>query len=169
MKKTKILVLITLLIIAIIGMRKLDINLRYNMGMYDYYRYNTTLTQEEKDLLQEKHFLVGVYNDPPLAFINKFNNHNAGIMVDYLSQLGIELSNNIHLKVGSQDYLRDAMKSDELDIMVMENTNENKKEFGLSQSLCVVKGKIFVKNSSSIKELEHLKDKTFVVLERDNF
>lgn len=168
MKKRKILVLMTLLIIGIIGMRKLDINLRYNMGMHDYYKYNATLTQKEKDLLQEKHFLVGVYNDPPLAFINKFNNHNAGIMVDYLSQLAIELSNNIHLKVGSQDYLRDAMKNDELDIMVMENTDENKKEFSISQSLCVVKGKIFVKNSSNIKELEDIKDKTFVVLERDN-
>jgi nitrogen-specific signal transduction histidine kinase/ABC-type amino acid transport substrate-binding protein len=168
MKKRKILVLMTLLIIGIIGMRKLDINLRYNMGMHDYYKYNATLTQKEKDLLQEKHFLVGVYNDPPLAFINKFNNHNAGIMVDYLSQLAIELSNNIHLKVGSQDYLRNAMKSDELDIMVMENTDENKKEFGISQSLCVVKGKIFVKNSSNIKDLEDIKDKTFVVLERDN-
>ena len=85
MKKGKILVLITLLIIGSIGMRKLDINLRYNMGMRDYYKYNTRLTEKEKDFLQEKHFLVGVYNDPPLAFTNRFNNYNAGIMVDYLS------------------------------------------------------------------------------------
>ncbi|QZY55171.1 ATP-binding protein [Crassaminicella profunda] len=168
MKKGKILILITFLLIGSIGMRKLDINLRYNMGMCDYYKYNTTLTEKEKDLLQEKHFLVGVYNDPPLAFINKFNNYNAGIMVDYLSQLAIELSSNIHLKVGSQDYLMKAMKNDEVDIMVMENTDENKKEFDISQSLCVVKGKIFVKNNSNIKDIEDIKDRTLVVLERDN-
>ncbi|WP_432665650.1 transporter substrate-binding domain-containing protein [Wukongibacter baidiensis] len=168
MKRGKILVLITLLIICGIGMRKLDINLRYNMGMREYYKYNTELTEKEKELLKEKHFLVGVYNDPPLSFINEFNNYNTGIMVDYLSQLEIELRSNIHLKVGSQDFLIDAMRSDDLDVMVMENTYQNRKEFDISQSLCVIKGKILVKNNSVIKEIEDIKDKTLVVLERDN-
>ena len=168
MKKGKIIILIILLIIGSIGIRKLDINLRYNMGMSEYYKYNTPLTEKEKELLKEKHFLVGVYNDPPLAFINEFNNYNAGIMVDYLSQLAIELRSNIHLKVGSEDYLINALKSNEVDVMVMEKTDENKKKFGISEPLCVVKVKILVKNNSNIENVEDLKDMTLVTLGRDN-
>lgn len=168
MKKGKIIILIFLLTIGSIGIRMLDINLRYNIGMPEYYKYNTPLTEKEKELLKEKPFLVGVYNDPPLAYINEFNNYNTGIMVDYLSQLAIELRSNIHLKVGSEDYLIKAMKSDEVDIMVMENTYENEKEFEISQPLCVVKGKILVKNNSNIENVEDLDGKTLVALERDN-
>lgn len=168
MKKGKIIILIILLIIGSIGIRKLDLNIRYNMGMREYFKYNTVLTEKEKELLKEKHLLVGVYNDPPLAFINEFNNYNTGIMVDYLSQLAIELRSNIHLKVGSEDYLINAMKSDEVDVMVMENTDENKIEFGISEPLCVVKVKILVKNNSNIENVEDLKDMALVALERDN-
>lgn len=168
MKKGKIVILIILLIIGSIAIRKLDINLRYNMGMREYYKYNTALTEKEKEFLKEKHFLVGVYNDPPLAFINEFNNYNTGIMVDYLSQLAIELRSNIHLRVGSEDYLINAMKNDEVNVMVMENTDENKKKFDISQPLCVVNVKILVKNNSDIENVEDLKDMTLVALERDN-
>ncbi|MDF2546766.1 MAG: putative sensor histidine kinase [Anaerosolibacter sp.] len=168
MKKGKIIILIILLIIGSIGIRKLDLNIRYNMGMREYFKYNTVLTEKEKELLKEKHLLVGVYNDPPLAFINEFNNYNTGIMVDYLSQLEIELRSNIHLKVGSEDYLINAMKSDEVDVMVMENTDESKIEFGISEPLCVVKVKILVKNNSNIENVEDLKDMALVALERDN-
>lgn len=168
MKKRKIIILIILLIIGSIGIRKLDINLRYDMGMREYYKHNTALTEKEKELLKEEPFLVGVYNDPPLSFINEFNNYNTGIMVDYLSQLAIELRSNIHLKVGSEDYLIDAMKSDEVDVMVMENTDENQKEFDISQPLCIVKVKILVKTNSSIEDVKDLKDMTLVALERDN-
>ncbi|WP_129600637.1 ATP-binding protein [Anaerophilus nitritogenes] len=168
MKKGKIIILIILLISGFIGIRKLDINLRYNIGMREYYKYNTPLTEKEKELLKKKPFIVGVYNDPPLAFINEFNNYNTGIMVDYLSQLAIELSSNIHLRVGSKEYLLNAIKSDEVDIMVVENTYKNKKEFDISQPLCVVKGKILVKNNSNIENIKDLKDMTLVALERDN-
>ncbi|WP_053955427.1 ATP-binding protein [Inediibacterium massiliense] len=168
MKKRKIIILTILLIMGFISIRKLDINLRYNMGMREYYKYNTPLSEKEKELLKKKPFIVGVYNDPPLAFINEFNNYNTGIMVDYLSQLAIELSSNIHLKVGSKDYLLDAMKSDEVDVMVVENTYQNKKEFDISQPLCVVKVKILVKNNSNIENIKDLKDMTLVTLERDN-
>ena len=168
MKKGKIIILIILLIIGSIGIRKLDINLRYNMEMSEYYKYNTPLSEKEKELLKGKPFLVGVYNDPPLAFINEFNNYNAGIMVDYLSQLAIELVSNIHLKVGSEDYLINAMKNGEVDVMVMENTDENKKEFGISEPLCVLKVKILVKNNSNIENVKDLEDMTLVALGRDN-
>ncbi|GKT21075.1 hypothetical protein ADUPG1_011817, partial [Aduncisulcus paluster] len=44
---------------------------------------------DEKAYKMENAILVGVYDDPPLAYINAFNNHNVGILIDYLSQLTI--------------------------------------------------------------------------------
>lgn len=168
MKKIKVFVLIIILVICALGVRKADISLRYNIGMFDYYKYNTPLTDNETKYMEKEHFLIGVYDDPPLAFINKFNNYNAGIMVDYLSQLEIELSRDIHLKVDSQEYLKKAILKNDVDVMVIENILENQKDFGISQPLCVVKGKVMVKNTSSINDIRGLSGKTLVVLESDN-
>ncbi|WP_312653745.1 ATP-binding protein [Aminipila sp.] len=167
MKKKKILLLIVLLVICVVGIRKLDLNLKYNLSVLDYYKYNSVLTPREKTLLQEKPFLVGLYNDPPLAFLNEFNNYNTGIVVDYLSQLAIELRNDIHLKVESEEYLSDALNNEEIDIAVVERTPDNEKRFEISQPLCVVKGKILVKNNLDIDSIYDLNDMRLVALKSD--
>lgn len=157
-----------LLVICVVGIRKLDLNLKYNLSVLDYYKYNSVLTQKEKTLLQEKPFLVGLYNEPPLAFLNEFNNYNTGIVVDYLSQLAIELRNDIHLKVESEECLSEALRNEEIDIAVVERTPENEKNFEVSQPLCVVKGKILVKNNLDIDSIYDLNDMRLVALKSDN-
>nr|WP_315023466.1 transporter substrate-binding domain-containing protein [uncultured Aminipila sp.] len=168
MKKKKILLLIILLVICVVGIRKLDLNLKYNLSVLDYCKYNSVLTQREKTLLQEKPFLVGLYNEPPLAFLNEFNNYNTGIVVDYLSQLAIELRNDIHLKVESEAYLSDALNNEEIDIAVVERTPENEQKFEISQPLCVVKGKVLVKNNLGIDNIYDLTNMRLVALKSDN-
>ena len=168
MKKKKIIILIILLVLGSIGIRKLDLNLRYGMGMIEYYKYNAVFTSKEEEFLKEKPLLVGVDNDPPLAYLNEFNSYNTGIMVDYLSQLAIELGNDIHLKVGSKEYLDEALNGKEIDLAVMEKTFENEKKFDMTHPLCVVKGKIIVKNNLDIDNIVDLKDKTLVSLKSDN-
>lgn len=168
MKKKRILLLIILLVICVVGIKKLDLNLKYSLSVQDYYKYNSVLTPKEKNLLQEKPFLVGLYNEPPLAFLNEFNNYNTGIVVDYLSQLAIELRNDIHLKVESEEYLSDALNNGEINIAVVERTLENEKKFEISQPLCVVKGKILVKNNLDIDSIYDLSDMRLVALKNDN-
>lgn len=168
MKKRKIAILIILLIIGVTLISKLDINLRYKIGLIDYHKHNAPLTEMENELTREKAFLVGVYNYPPLAYTNEFNNYNAGIMVDYLSQIAIESGSNILIKVKSNDYLIDALKKDEVDVIVIENTKETSQEISITQPLCVVKTKILVRKDSNIETIKDLNDKVLVALEKDN-
>lgn len=168
MKKKKILLLIILLFIGIIGIRKLDLNLKYNLNIFDYYKYNSVLTLNEKELIEERPFIVGLYNEPPLTFLSEFNNYNKGIVIDYLSQLAIELSTDIHLKVESKEYLSKALNNEEVDIAVVERTEENKKKFEITQPLCVVKGKILVKNNLDINSIYDLRNMCLVTLKSDN-
>lgn len=168
MKKNRIIILIILLIIVVSVIRNLDLNLRYDIDALEYYAYNSPLTSGEETLLKEKPLIVGVHNDPPLAYLNEFNNYNAGIVVDYLSQLAIELRSDIHLKVGSEDYLLNALNNDEVDIAVIERTDENEADFDMSQPLCVVNGKIVVTNDLKINNLDDLSGMTLVALKSDN-
>lgn len=168
MNKKKIVMLLILLIGVSIGIRVLDLKLRYSMSCFDYYKYNGGLSVKEKEYLKENSLLVGVYNDTPLSFINEFNNNNAGIVIDYLSQLAIELGDNIHLKAGVKENLSSGINKDEIDIVVMERTAENKDAFEFSSPLCVVSGKIAVKNNSDIYSISDLENKNLATLKNDN-
>lgn len=161
-------ILIILLIVGITLVRKLDLNIKYNLSVFDYYKFNRALAPKELDLLQEKPLLVGIYNDVPLAFLNEFNNYNAGIVVDYLSQLAIELRNDIHLKVETEAYLSEALTSKEVDLAVIEKTDKNILQFEFSQPLCVVKGKILIKNNQNLKSVNDLRNHKLVALKSDD-
>lgn len=170
MKKTKIKIIIIVLIIILIFISNLDKKLRYNIGLIDYYKYNAKLMDDEFKLINEKSFLVGVYNYPPLAYTNEFNNSNIGIMIDYLSQLTIELTGNMHTKVGLYGDLLDSLERDELDIVVVENIKgeEFEEEFKITQPLCIVKSKVLVKKNSGVEKIKDLRDKKLVTLKKNN-
>lgn len=170
MKKRKIIVLTIFLFITLISISSLDKNLRYKIGLIDYYRYNAKLTKEENKLIRDRDFLVGVYNYPPLAYTNEYNNYNTGIIIDYLSQLAIEMTNDIYTKVGSDKNLVDLLEKNELDAVVIENfkNQEARKDISLTQALCIVKSKILVKKDSNIEDINDLNNKTFVILKKDN-
>lgn len=168
MNRNKIVTLVVLLIVVLIGLRSLDLKLRYNMSWSDYYRYSGGLTIREKTLLKEDTLLAGIYNDPPLSFINEFNNHNAGIMVDYVSQLAIELSSDIYLKASSKDKVLTSLERSEIDIAVIERTDDSEDAYLLSQSLCTIRGRIAVKNNSGIEGINDLDERTLVTLKKDN-
>ncbi len=166
-EEKRILLLMILALIVSIGIRNLDLRLRYNLNWFEYYEYASGLSSDEQEFLREKELLVGIYNDPPLSFINEFNNDNAGIMVDYLSQLAIEISNNIHLKAGSKKTMPEAITNKEIDIIAIEKNNENELSLAYSLPLCVVKGKVVIKSNSDIENIVDLKGQTIVALGDD--
>lgn len=168
MKKKNLFFLVTLLLVLVIVGRILDLRLRYNLNVFEYYRFNSSLTPQEEARLQKKPLLVGVYNNPPLAFLNEFNNYNAGIIVDYLAQLAIELGSDILIKVFSEEALLTALENGDIDVAVIEKTSQNSARFAVSQPLCVVKGKILVKNSEGIQGIDDLAGKNLVTLKKDN-
>jgi PAS domain S-box-containing protein len=174
MKNKKVSIFIVLLIIGIIVINAADKKLRYEIGLLDYYKYNSPLTEKENKMIREKdNFLVGIYNYPPLTYTNEFNNYNTGIAVDYLSQLAIEIGSNIHLKAGKIDHLADAQQRGEIDVIVVENIRDEKDEkiddaLKVTQPLCVVKSKILVKKDSRIETITDFDNKTLVTLQKYN-
>ena len=170
MKNKKILIFIILLIAGIILINKVDKELRYELGLTDYYKYNSPLTEKENKVIREKAFLAGIYNYPPIAYTNEFNNYNTGIVVDYLSQLAIEIGSNILLKAGKSGNLADAQQRGEVDIIVVENIRGEKtaENIEVTQPLCVIKSKILVKKDSRIETIEDLNNTTLVTLQRHN-
>jgi len=170
MNKKKIIIIILLLLVVSLVINKFDKNLRFGLGLTDYYKYNQPLTEKERIIIDETDFLAGIYDYPPLTYTNQFNNYNVGIVVDYLSQLAIELRSNIHLKAGAKDSLVEGLKNDEIDIVMLEGDYQDalKDDILLTQPLCEVKTKILVKKNLDIERPQDLKDKSLVTLTSDN-
>lgn len=168
MKKRKIALITLLFLLGALIFFKVDVSIRYDMSLSDYLKYNTDLTAREEALIREKPINVGVYDDPPLAFTNEFNNYNSGIAVDYISQLAIETRSNINLKVRPKKAIMSALYGSDVDVILLENTSENMKLVDMSIPLCVVKTRVLVPINSGTKSLQDLKGKTLVTLANDN-
>ena len=168
MKKRKIALITLLFVIAALIFFKVDVSIRYDMTLADYIRYNSDLTDREEAVIREKPINVGVYDDPPLAFTNEFNNYNSGIAVDYISQLAIETRSNVNLKVRPEKAIMSALYGSDVDVIILENNQENSKLVDMSIPLCVLKTKVLVPVNSGIKNLQHLDGKKLVTLANDN-
>ncbi|MCR3907044.1 MAG: transporter substrate-binding domain-containing protein [Tenericutes bacterium] len=168
MKKWKKVIILLLIVLGIPILMKLDIRMRYDIDFLEYIKYNSELTNQEISLIGERPLNVGVYDDPPLSFTNEFNNYNAGIVVDYISQLAIETRSNMNLKVRQNASILDSLNSNDVDIIVMENSIENSEIANLSLPLAVVKTKILVPSDSQINNVQDFEGKKIVALKDDN-
>lgn len=147
---------------------ELNTELKYNLSLRDYIYYNSEMDLSVDGIVGERALLVGVHDEAPMTFLNRFNDYNAGIIVDYISQIAIEIRNDIHLKVLQKEDTLKALEMGDVDIAVVKRTNELEEEFDLTQTLCVTKGRILVKASGEFKEVEDLRGKTLVALSSDN-
>ncbi|MFA5635257.1 MAG: transporter substrate-binding domain-containing protein [Anaerovoracaceae bacterium] len=168
MRKRKIAVIIIVIIIGLITAVTIDLKIKYNVGLLDYIEYNSALTPDEEALVKEKPLNFGIYEEPPLAFTNEFNNYNAGIVSDYISQLAIETKSNVNIKIRSKASILEALESSEIDFVVLERTPQNFQSADLTMPLFVVKTKIVVPVGSSINHLRDLEGSSLVTLISDN-
>ncbi len=168
MKKKKIAILIIAIIVGLYIALTIDIQLKYNISLLHYAKYNSKFTAAEEAFIKEKPLNFGIYEEPPLAFTNEFNNYNAGIVTDYISQLAIETKSNVNMKIRSKSSIIEALESNEIDFTILENTPDNAKAADLSIPLFVVKTKILVPAGSDINYLRDLNGRTFVTLFGDN-
>ena len=120
MKNKKITILLILIVISFILFSSIDKKLRYQLGLEEYNKYNPPLTKDKEEYIKKTDFLIGVYDYPPLVYTNEFNNYNTGIIMDYLFQLAIELSTDVHIKVDDSESLYESLNDNYIDIMVVE-------------------------------------------------
>ncbi|GAB1476964.1 transporter substrate-binding domain-containing protein [Bacillota bacterium] len=168
MKKKKIAILTVVLIAGLIGALTIDIHLKYDISLFDYAKYNSGLTGSEEALIKEKPLNFGIYEEPPLAFTNEFNNYNAGIVPDYVSQLAIETKSKVNMKIRPEESIIDALKDNEIDFTILENTPVNARMVDFSIPLFVVKTKVLVPVGSEINNIRDLNGKTLIALRDDN-
>lgn len=168
MRKKKI-ILLCLIIILFLSVSKMDKKIRFNMGLMDYYRHSRDLTIREKVLVKNNQILVGVYELPPLSYVNKFNNHNAGILIDYLSQIAIETGSEIHVKAKDLIGLNNLKTDSKLDAAIVEVSNykEPMESVLLTQPLCSSNIITIVDKNTGYKKLEDLKGGSLVSLKKD--
>lgn len=166
MDKKRILSLVPVLILSIICLYGIDISLKYKLTLADYFKYNVSLTKEEQEFLAEKPLTVSIYDDPPLSFTNSANNAHSGIVVDYLSQLAVELGNNFIIRVSPKFKQTDALQEDETDIIITAD-DDVESSLLLTQPLLISGTKALVRNTESIEHIHQLRNKTFVLLTKD--
>lgn len=168
MKRKRTIILIVILILGIVGIMKLNTQLKYNLNLRDYYHYNSEINLSLEEVVGERSLLVGVYDEPPITFLNKFNNYNAGIVVDYISQIAIEIRKDILLKVLPQRELLKTLAKGEADIVIVKRSREVEEKFDLTQTICVMKGRVLVRASDAISGIDDLHGRTLVTLTSDN-
>lgn len=166
--KRKIIIIFGLILLLIPFLIKLDVAIRYNVSLRDFYKYSKEITAVERQIIERRPLIVGLYDDVPLSFTNAFNNYNSGIVVDYISQIGIETRSNIIMKVRQRDSILENLEREEVDVIVMESTAESNEMFDLTIPLCVVKTKILVPVNSDINHYNDIRGKSLVVLKTDN-
>ncbi len=168
MKKWKINLLMLVFIMGAIGVLELNTQLKYNLNLVDYYKYNRGYNKSLENIDDERALTIGVYDEAPIAYLNQFNNYNTGLVVDYISQISIEIRSDIHLKVLQKGELFDALEQGTVDGVVAERTEDRADIFEFTQMLCVVRGRVAVPVKTGVGSIEELRGKTLVTLVSDN-
>lgn len=98
----------------------LDVLIRYNLNWIDFIKYSFALTKEEQDYLNDTDLVCGVkYNDLPLSFVNE-EDENDGILIDFLSQLSIEVENAISVKLERTEALARGLQQKQFQAVIAE-------------------------------------------------
>lgn len=165
--KKGILMTLGILVLTLL-LRHIDLEFRYGLNLIQYHQFNSAISTSEEDRIKSKPLIIGLYESPPLAYVNEFNNQSSGIMVDYLSQLATEIQTNHLLKIRSKADVLNALNNDDIDVAFIEKGSSNDKSIAYTQPLCVIKGKILVSQSSGINSQKDMKGHTLIVLQKDN-
>ncbi|NLY81772.1 MAG: transporter substrate-binding domain-containing protein [Clostridiales bacterium] len=158
MKKRLILVLVVAAYIFFIA-KSTDTMIRYNMDWLEYIKYSVGLNYGEEAYLENNNLICGVYvNEIPLSFVDEETKQNSGMVIDYISQMSIELEDEIGVAPMEADQLEVALQSGDIDIATIEKNKETVKKFNFTEPLYTLHGKILVKNASQISKIDELKN-----------
>ncbi len=136
----------------------LDVLIRYNLNWIDFIKYSFALTKEEQDYLNDTDLVCGVkYNDLPLSFVNE-EDENDGILIDFLSQLSIEVENAISVKLERTEALARGLQQKQFQAVIAERGDLPADDYYFTEPLYIMHGKMLVKDESSFQNIKDIKD-----------
>ena len=84
--RRRLIIYATFFILIIVGIKAMDVAVRYDMSFLDYLKFSAPLTDEEKSYLRSAPLKYGIdVSNAPFAFIDDEMGQNAGIIVDYFN------------------------------------------------------------------------------------
>ena len=134
----------------------LNIMIRYNLNWMDYIRYSIPLRAEEEAYLNDTDIVCGVnYNDLPLSFVND-DGEADGILIDFLSQLSVEIENNIDVCLNEEDRLEVELREPQMQAAIVAKTNTSEQQYLFTEPLYIMHGKILVREDSPFKKVNQI-------------
>lgn len=163
--KKRIVFTAIIFIICVSVIKCIDITTKYEVGILDYFKYNTALSPKERILLKSKDILYGIdVNDAPFAFVAGDSNQNTGILVDYFNQLSVVLESNMQAVPYDSYNLAVKLKSGEIDAAVLNKTPMNNQVFLFTQPLYTERSKILVVGDSRFEKISDVSDISIAVI-----
>ncbi len=145
----------------------LNIMIRYNLNWIDYIKYSIPLTEEEESYLRDTEIVCGVnYNDLPLSFANE-NGEAEGMLIDFLSQLSVEIENNIDIWLNTETALETELQEPQMQAAIVEKTNKSEQQYLFTEPLYIMHGKLLVKEDSPFKNVNQIENIRVAVMKND--
>lgn len=136
----------------------LDVLIRYNLNWIDFIKYSFPLTQAEQNYLNDTDLVCGVkYNDLPLSFVNE-EDENDGILIDFLSQLSVEVENAISVKLERTESLARGLQQKRYQAAIIERGDLPGDEYFFTEPLYIMHGKMLVKDESPFQNIKDIKN-----------
>ena len=162
-KKLILYVIIFILIIGTVNI--LDVVYRYDIGIYDYFRYSQPLTFEEKAYLKSHKINYGIgVNDAPFAFVSQNSVQNTGILVDYFNQLSVSLECDFRPVVYDKYNLAIKLKNGGMDCSVLNMNKVNTSVFIFTQRLYTERSKVLVDGESHYEKISDIRGLSIAVV-----
>lgn len=163
--KKKIFIAGIIFLIVIIGVKTIDIYIRYDVGLIDYIKYSMPLSDKEKRYIKSHNVKYGInVNDAPFAFSMENSKQNTGIMVDYFNQLSVSLESEFIPVVYESYVLGIELKHENIDCSVLNKNNINNQVFDFTQTLYKERSKVLVGGDSKFENISDVKNIKIAVI-----
>jgi len=163
--------LVILVLIAILGIIIVEIysiNAKYGLGVYEYIKYSMPLDEEEIEYLENNELIYGMDRmAPPLSYVDPENGQNEGMVVEFISQLSIDISKDIKYKPLEWSVLLNELNKGHINIADLFESEERSKKFLFTQPLYVLNGKILGDSTIKSKDLDEIINTKLAIVKGD--
>ena len=133
------------------------INNTYNLSVYEYFQYSSSITKEEADYMSEKGTLYfsSDKNAPPFAYVEKGNGQYKGLVLDYANALSIELGIDIEFVPQVWQDVISSVTDGNSDMCDVFPSEEREKYLSFSKPIYSLRA-IAITNSTDITDVDDL-------------
>ena len=144
-------ILVSILVLTISGVLLLIANNNYIYSNNDWKMIfgSNRITQEERDWLEEKEYLIysSDYDTPPLRFIDENSGRYIGLVVDYMEALSLELGVEIKMKPDIWQSALDNLKEGSVDMVDLYPSEIRSEFYYFTNTIFYQNGVLVVKKS----------------------